>query len=141
MAKSSLILTEGEELLAVVEGDMWANSNNVKDNFMAHIRKVLFGACGYKKTAQICITNKRLAIESHETCICSDISSSFCTLMPQSVASVDVISIGTGCFGLCCKKHQMTIVQNSGASYGFVLKGGMEEVSKTCELVLNVLMK
>ncbi|MBO4512199.1 MAG: hypothetical protein J5746_05505 [Victivallales bacterium] len=141
MAKSSLILAEGEELLAVVEGEMWANSGNAMANFMAHIRKILFGICGYKKTAQLCITNKRVVVESHETCTCNDIASSFCTLLPQSVASIDSVSVGTGCFGLCCKKHSLVIVQNSGAEYGFVLKGGKEEIAKTSELIMNVLVR
>ena len=60
MSKSSLILNQGEELLAVVEGEMWATSTNVFENFMAHIKKFLFGLCGYKHTAQLCITNKRI---------------------------------------------------------------------------------
>ena len=141
MSKSSLILNQGEELLAVVEGEMWATSTNVFENFMANIKKFLFGLCGYKHTAQLCITNKRIVVERHETLACNDLSSSFCTLLPQSIASVDALSVGTGCFGLCCKKHQLLIVQNSGASYGFVLKGGKAEVAKTSELVLNVLAK
>ena len=128
-------------MLAVVEGEMWANSGNAMDNFNAHIRKFLFGICGYKKTAQLCITNKRIVVESHETCTCNDISSEFCTLLPQSVASIDSVSVGTGCCGLCCKKHSLVIVQNSGTSYGFVLKGGKEEVAKTSELIMNVLVR
>lgn len=141
MAKSSLILFQGEELLAAVEGEMWATSADASTNFVQHIRKAFFGICGYKKTAQLCITNKRLVIESHETCTCNDISSSFSTLLPQGIASVDATSIGTCCCGLCCKKYQMIIVLNSGVRYGFVLKGGMEEVTKTTELIMNTIMR
>ena len=141
MSKSSLVLNEGEELLAVVEGEMWANSSSALANFFAHIKKFIFGFFGYKKTAQLCITNKRIVVESHESFTCSDLSSSLNTLFPQSIASVDARSAGTCLCGLFCKKHQMVIVQNSGASYGFVLKGGLEEISKTTELILSTLIK
>lgn len=141
MSKTSLVLFEGEELLAVVEGEMWATGANAMANFGAQIRKTFFGIFGYKNVAQLCITTRRIVIEQHESCTCTDISSNFITLLPQSIASVNSASIGTCCCGLCCKKYEMYIVLNSGASYGFVLKGGPQEITKTMELVMNVVAK
>ena len=138
MSKTSLVLFEGEELLAVVEGEMWAKTDDAMENFVEQIRKTFFGIFGYKKTAQLCITNRRIVIEQHRSCTCTDMGSIFTTLLPQSIASVDSASMGTCCCGLCCKKYEMHIVQNSGAFYGFVLKGGPQEITKTMELVMKI---
>ena len=67
MAQSDLILQDGEALLGVVEGEMFAVYTNPLMNFFATIMKIISRILGSNTTGQITVTDRRIVLEIHKT--------------------------------------------------------------------------
>lgn len=126
---SSLVLTEGEEVQAVLEGELFATSTNLIFNAIAKIIQGIMAVFGTRRTAQLVVTNKRITLEIKGfTCWCLPASAVFKSIPYHGVASVQYGYEAMCCMGLC-RKYSLTVTQNSGESFGFVIKGGEAEAS------------
>ena len=134
---SSLVLTEGEEVQAVVEGEMFATSTNLIANAIAKLFQGIAAIFGYRKTGQLVITNKRITLEVKGlTCWCIPASGVFKSIPYHGVASVQYGFEAMCCLGLC-RKYALTVTQNSGEAWGFWLKGGEAEASGVTNLIIG----
>ena len=134
--KSSLILTEGEEVQAVVTGEMFATSTNLIANAIAKIQQFFGVLLGHRLQGQLTLTNKRVVLETKSlTCWCMPAAATFKSIPYQGVASVEYGFTAMCSFGMC-RKYTLTVTQNSGESFGFVLKGGEAEAGNFTNLII-----
>ncbi len=128
--KSSLVLTEGEELQATLTGELFATSTNLLINAIMKIMQGILAIFGVRMAAVLVVTNKRVVLEQKTfTCWVIPQKAAFKSIPFAGVASVEYGYDAMCSFGLC-RKYALTVTQNSGESFGFVLKGG-EEVART----------
>ncbi len=141
MAKSDLILQDGEQLCGVVEGEMFAIYTNPIMNFFATIGKVIGRILGRNVTGQITVTNRRIVLEIHKTiCWFFPNSASFKTILPQGVASVEYSFMATLC-GCLLKKYVVTVAETSGQSTSLVVKGGARAASDFANLIIATIAR
>lgn len=141
MATSDLTLVDGEEVKAVMRGELFAVSHNPLLNLYLRIIAFLCLLFGWRRTAQITVTNKRLVAESKDRVFwIFPMRAAFRTLLPQAVASVQYAYEATCCCCLC-RKYTVTVTQNDGTSFGFVIKGGARVATDFCNLIVNVMTR
>ena len=127
--ESSLVLTAGEEIQATLKGELFATSTNLLVNAIMKVVQFLMFLTGHRKEAQLVVTNKRVVLEVKEfTCCCIPSAAAFKTIPYHGVASVEY-AFSAMCICGLCRKYILTVTQNSGDSFGFVLKGGEAEAS------------
>lgn len=135
--ESSLVLTEGEAVLAVMTGEMFATSANLIANAIAKIFQAVLAILGNRLQGQLVVTNKRIVLEIKGlTCWCIPASASFKSIPYQGVASVEYAFKSMCVLGLC-RKYMLTLTQNSGESFGFVLQGGEAEASGIANTIIS----
>lgn len=141
MATSDLMLVEGEEVKAVMRGELFTVSTNPLLNIYLKIIAFLCLIIGWRRTAQITVTNKRLVSESKDRILwIFPTRAAFRTLLPQAVASVQYAYEATFCCCLC-RKYTVTVTQNDGTSFGFVIKGGARVATDFSNLIVNVMTR
>jgi len=141
MAKSELILSEGEEVLGVLEGEMFATSTNFVTNIIMQVVKFIYFIFGCRKTAQLTITNKRVVCETHTTvCYVFPSAAYFSTILPHGIASVDYAFQATFLFCLC-RKCVVIVTKNSGAADGFIVKAGIKEAARFADLIFKAITR
>ena len=133
--ESSLVFTAGEEIQATLKGELFATSTNLLVNIIMKIIQFVMAILGTRKEAQLVVTNKRVVLESKLfTCCCIPQAASFKTIPYSGVSSVEYAFAAQCACGLC-RKYILTVTQNSGESFGFVLKGGESEASKIANTI------
>ena len=141
MAKSDLILQDGEELRGVLEGELYATSSNPLVNFFMNIVKFISMILGCRATAFITITNKRIVIETKKTsCYVFAAGGTYETILPQGIASISYAFVGT-LFGCLLKKYSVEIATNSGRSIATVVKGGRKAASDFANLMIEAVVR
>ena len=134
--KSSLVAIEGEEVLAVLKGEMFSTSTNFLVNIIMKIIQFLMFITCRRIQGQMMVTNKRIVVESkYLVCCCVPWRAVFKSIPYQGVSSVQY-GFETVCC-CCCRKYALTVTQNSGTSFGFVMKDGEEEASNFVNLILS----
>ena len=63
--ESSLVLTAGEEVQATLKGELFAVSTNLLVNVIMKIVQFLLFLQGYRKEAQLIVTNKRVVLDNN----------------------------------------------------------------------------
>ena len=141
MAKSDLILQDGEALLGVVEGEMFAVYTNPLMNFFANIVKIISRILGSNTTGQITVTDRRIVLEIHKTvCWVFPSAASFKTILPQGVASVEYAFKAT-LFGCLLKKYVVSVAETGAESTSLVIKGGAKAASDFANLIIGTLAR
>lgn len=141
MAKSNLVLAEGEELKGVLEGEMYATSLNPLVNFFLTIWGFLCRLVGVKRSSQVTVTNRRIVIEEKRTVFfCCPNSAGFRTILPQGVASVTYRFQATF---LCCflRKYTLELLETSGQTTGYYIKGGQKAASDMANMMVQAIIR
>ena len=141
MAKSQLILADGEEIKGVLEGELFATSTNPLVNLLMHIWKIILMIFGTKAIAFITVTNRRIVVETCKTsCYVFEAGGSFETILPQGIASISYSFVGTLC-GCFLKKYMVEVATNSGRSIATVVKGGKKAASDFANLMIAAVVR
>ena len=140
MAKSQVALMEGEKVEMILEAELYATSTNFIANVLGKIFGIIAKLLGVKSIGFMTVTNKRVIIEKQDFVLwCFNRSGSCSTLMPQSIATVDVANTATFLFCMC-KKYVLTISTAAGSGYAFVVKGGAQQASEAANAVLKAFL-
>lgn len=135
--ESSLVLTAGEEIKATLKGELFATSANLLVNALMKIVQFLMFLTGRRMEAQLVVTNKRIVLETKTFTCCSIPSAAAFKSIPYiGVASVEYAFTAMCVCGLC-RKYVLTVTQNSGESFGFVIKGGEAEASAIANAIIQ----
>ena len=135
--ESSLVLVQGEEVQATLKGELFAVSTNIVVNIFMKIVQFLLFLTGNRMEAQLIVTNKRVVLETKSfTCCCIPSAAAFKTIPYIGVASVEY-SFSAMCICGLCRKYILTVTQNSGESFGFVIKGGEAEASAIANTIVQ----
>ncbi len=141
MATSDLKLIDGEEVKAVMRASIFTRVENPLLNLWLKIVVLLLLLVGYRRTAQITVTNKRLVCESKERILwVFPTAATFRTLLPQGVASVQYAYEATCCWCLC-RKYTVSVTQADGTTFGFLIRGGAKVATDFCNLIVNVMTR
>ncbi len=104
--KSGLILTDGEQLVAEIEAELWATSANPIARALGTVRRVLAMIFGFKKTGFIVVTNKRVVEVSNQIrCYCINTGREIKYLLPTSIKEVGYYKKAT--CGLFCPAYYL----------------------------------
>ena len=135
--ESSLVLTAGEEVQATLKGELFAVSTNLLVNVIMKIVQFLLFLQGYRKEAQLIVTNKRVVLETKSfTCCCIPTAAAFKSIPYIGVASVEY-AFSAMCICGLCRKYMLTVTQNSGESFGFVIKGNEATASAIANSIIQ----
>ncbi len=135
--QSSLVLLPGEEVRAMVKGELFSVYTNCFANFMSKIVQFFLFLQGIRKEAQLIVTNRRVVLESmYFTCCCIPTSAFFKSIPYSGVCSVEYGFAAVCCCGLC-RKYLLTVTQQSGPGFGFVIKGGEAEASGIANVIIQ----
>ncbi len=95
-----LKLTEGEELVFKVEGDIYGGGANPLTQALAKFTAFILKILGTKRKSTLVVTNKRVIMYSEViTCYCVPSSRNMNVIMPNSVMEVGYSRVTTcGCF-------------------------------------------
>ena len=134
--ESSLVLVAGEEVKAILKGELFATSTNILLNIILKIIQFLMFLTGHRMEAQLIVTNQRIILEiKRYTCCCIPCAASFKTIPYSGISSVEYAFEAMCICGLC-RKYILSVTQNSGSSFGFVIKGGEAEASSIANAII-----
>ena len=133
--KSGVILTEGEELVAELEAELWASSSNPIAQIIGEINRIIGLILGFKKKGYVVITNKRvIEIRQNVACWVFNTSKNIRYVLPSSGKEVGYIKTGTFC-GCFCQAY--SLYYDAFTQRTSIQLKGMHE-AETAELVNTI---
>ena len=134
---SSLVHSENEQITATLKGELFSTSTNLIWNMFAKIYQFIMCIFGYRATAQMTVTNKRVVLEvkSYVLWIFPQ-SAAFKSIPYNGVASVEY-AFEAMLLGCLCRKYALTVTQTSGAGFGFYVQGGEQVASSVCNAIIS----
>ena len=134
---SRLVLTENEVIIATLRGEFFSNTTSVLLNMLRKILQFVLFIIGVRSVGQLVVTNKRVVIEESILVFwCLPNKASFKSISYRGVSSVEYAFEAIFLYCLC-RKYLLTITQNSGESFGFVIKGGEAEASSIANAIIQ----
>ena len=127
--KCTITPLPNENVIAEIEGEMWAASSNPIERFFSGIVKTIAGFLGFRRAGYLLLTDQRIIFVRKEIALWvfpkEAVTASY---LPQAVASAGYVRRGTFC-GCFCPVFFLEINLISGQSISVQLKGANEAVA------------